>query len=316
MVFAHVVIDYLLPIFFVGIGFELRQEFASGYFVVRKNIIAPSVAAILGVALPALIYFFIADHEGWAIPTATDLTLGIGILTLTKVAKNSTLRARFVALATIDDVIGLVVIVILFSAKLSVTNTAMALAGVVVTYILGKIRGNWRHLSLVAAALTVALAVESGIQTSLFGVLLGFALPIAYRKGVNNASRFFVLPAFAIAVSLLVLPAIGSTINYLVFAGIAVRPIGKLAGIFMGGMITDRVVSGRWHASIWLGVGVLGGLGLTVSILIAELTFKLQPTLFASAVLATLLAALVSAFGFWIIGLATNRRAHLSAKSL
>jgi NhaA family Na+:H+ antiporter len=314
--FPNAVIDYLLPVFFIGVGFELRHEFATGYFVVRRNIFAPAAAAAFGALAPALIFFLIAGSAGWAIPTATDITLGLAALLTFRASTNSTLRARFIAVATIDDFIGLIILVILFSSRVSLTNAVVAISGLLATYVFAKLKNSWRHLAILCSILTIFAAASSGIQTSIFGVLLGLALPLNYQVVVAKATNWIVLPAFALSITLLLIPAFGEKVDPVVFFAIAIRPIGKLLGIFLAGSTFDRLISGRWHASAWLGIGILGGLGLTVSLLVAQLTFATKPDLFASAVFGTIVAAIGSFAAFGFYASLIRQRVRRGAKSL
>jgi Na+:H+ antiporter, NhaA family len=315
-VFASAVIDYLLPVFFIGVGFELRQEFASGYFATRRNIFAPAAAAVVGAIAPALAYFAIAGSRGWAIPTATDIALGLAALLIFRGSKLSTLRVRFVAVATIDDLIGLGIIVVLFSSRLNLSTALIAGSGILATYALARLTNPWRHAAIVCSLLTICAAASSGVQTSIFGVLLGLVLPLSYRAGISRITNWVVVPMFAIAIGLLMIPAFGEKLNPAVFLAVAIRPAGKLLGIFVAGATSDRLISGRWHATTWVGIGILGGLGLTVSLLVAQLTFDSKPDLFASAVFGTLTAALASFVVFGVFVYFAKRRERRDAKSL
>ena len=310
---SHIVEVYLLPLFFVGVGIELRHEFSAGYFRERRNIVSPLVGAVLGVVVPALLYIAVAGTMGgaWSIPTATDITIGLAVLSFSSALVSQRLRARFLALATIDDVIGLLILLVVFSGELSPVAIAITLGALTAFHFAQKFSQLALPLTLLAGVGALVAGAESGIQTSLIGVLLGLLVSNAARfKKLESINGWFVLPLFGFGVSAMAALSLGAGVSAIVVGAILYRPLGKLIGIFVGGSLSTRILTGSWDVRSWIEIGLLGGIGFTVSFLLAQLAFNGEQTFYASAVVGTLAATTISAIAFLVFASIKVRRAH------
>ena len=304
--FSSGVETYVLPIFFALVGVELRDEFTHGYFKTKSRLLAPSLAAIFGVVGAAGPYVLLAGETGWAVPTATDITLGLAVLAT--FGSRLGLKARFLALATIDDLIGLVLILVLFTSNLSLVNIAIAVIALVL-FFASQFLPTWISRALIfLAPLSIIFAAEAGVQTSVFGFLIGLALrDQLIRRSLPNINNYFVLPIFGFAVMAGALKLPIEQVAPLVLLGVTLRPLGKLFGIAIGGVFGDYLTKTKPKLLDWLGLGLLGGIGLTVSFLLAELSFS-SPVAKISAILGTLLATLISTVAFsWYAFLRARR---------
>jgi NhaA family Na+:H+ antiporter len=306
---AHFVETYLLPLFFVQVGVELREEFVSGHFKNRLNLVPPALGATLGVIFPALIYIALSGVSGWAVPTATDITLGLAAIALFAPALG--LRAKFLALATIDDLIGLAILLLFFSTQLSLPYLIASVIALVGLGLSQRLNDRFSEPLLLLGAISILFAAPSGLQTSVVGFAVGLLLKDfrheRWLRAINNA---FTLPIFGFLVlSANIGPGL-PIVNFGIFVAVAARPIGKYLGISIGGSIGERMIGSKAKPATWSLIGLLGGLGLTVSFLIASLSFE-DSIDRLSAVLATLLAALISLLLF---ALATNRLVRRAVK--
>lgn len=302
---AHLAETYLLPLFFVQVGIELRDEFTRGHFTRRRNLIPPALAALFGVAGPAVIYICIAGKDGWAVPTATDITLGLAAITL--FARKFGLRAKFLALATIDDLLGLLILLIFFSAHISVAFLALTFLALLGLAFSQRFSYRISEPLLGLGAIAILMASQSGIQTSVIGFTVGLLLKdFRYESGLKAINNLFTLPIFGFLVLAANIGGGVASLNLTIFIAVVLRPIGKVIGISLGGAIGERLVGSAWNVRTWTLIGLLGGLGLTVSFLVANLSFS-QPLDRLSAVLATLLASVVS---LGLFAAVTSRRAR------
>jgi len=311
--------EYVLPLFFVGVGMELRSEFESGYFVVRSNITAPLLAAVFGVVAPALIYLVMVrdGSAGWAIPTATDLPFGLAALTLAAVKLRARIRPRFLAVATFDDVIGLVILAVLFSSKLQPGFAFAGLAALAAYWAIQRLASKLWFVALPLAGLALYATALSGIQTSLVGVLIGLVYAnSSHRHRLEVLNGWLVVPVFAFLVAASVQPALSSGINALILLAMLARPVGKIFGITLGGVLGDLLQKRRTETKTWLLVGVLGGIGFTVSLLIANLAYQDASMNRNSAIIGTILATALSIALFYLFVRIKVRRAHPGEKSL
>ncbi len=311
--------EFVLPLFFVGVGMELRSEFESGYFVVRSNITAPLLAAVFGVVAPALIYIAVVrdSSAGWAVPTATDLPFGLAALTLAALKLRSRIRPRFLAVATFDDVIGLVILAVLFSSRLQPGFALAGLAALGAYWAIQRFAAKLWFVALPLAGFALYATALSGIQTSLVGVLLGLAYAnSSHRHRLEVLNGWLVVPVFAFLVGASVQPALSGALNALILVAILARPAGKIFGITLGGVLGDLLQKKRADAKNWLLVGVLGGIGFTVSLLIANLAYQDSSVDRNSAIIGTILASALSMVLFYLFVRIKSLRVHLSEKSL
>ena len=319
------VINYLLmSIFFFVVGLEIKRELTSGHLASFKKAMLPFVAAIGGMAVPALIYLVIAGGVapgGWGVPVATDIALAVGLLTMLGPSVAASLRSFLLALAVIDDIGAILIIAIVYSTGIKFSWLAAAAIALVLIAVLKKARvSSLLVYCLVAFTLWFSL-YKTGIHPTLAGVILGLMTPNIPRKesGLEDSedgtvsviewlehkfhpiSTFFVVPIFAFSNTGVVITtesikgASQSLIAWGIFLGLV---IGKPLGILFVSIAAKRskladYPEGATNSSI-LATGSAAGIGFTVAIFIANLAFEDAQTQ-DIAVLAVVVASVVSA---------------------
>jgi len=287
--------DGLMAIFFFLVGLEIKRELLKGELSTFGQAALPAVAAIGGMVVPALIYLAINRHDaaalkGWAIPSATDIAFAVGILALLGPRIPSSLKLFLLALAILDDLGAIVIIALFYTEQLSVLSLVLAAVGIAVLAALNR-RGVARLAPYLLTGIFIWVCVlKSGVHATLAGVVVAFAIPLSGKPGEPSLLEqleeslhpwiaFGVLPLFAFAnagVSLagLYVGKLAEPVPLGIALGLF---IGKPVGIFCASWIA--VVAGlapRPEGASWaqlLGVGMLGGIGFTMSLFIGMLAF-------------------------------------------
>lgn len=332
--------DGLLAIFFFLVGLELKREFVAGDLRRFSTAIVPIAAAAGGVLVPALIYAGIVRGQpefahGWAIPTATDIAFAVAVLAIIGSHLPSALRIFLLTLAVVDDLIAISIIAIFYTDQIEIVPLLLSLGTIVVYGVIAQLYRRFFGLHPLAAWLILlpigvvawALMHASGIHATIAGVLLGFTIPVIHRKrhrhlpdmSTGLAEQFehrfrplsagFAVPIFAFfaaGVSLGgwdgVQAAASSPVTLAIIAALV---LGKPIGIVATTWVTTRLMRSRLDPELrWIdlaGVGLLAGIGFTVSLLVAELSFEpgspahdyAKVAILSASVLAALLATLV-----------------------
>ena len=323
--------DGLLAIFFFVVGLELKREFVAGDLRDPRRAALPILAAVSGMAVPALVYVAInmggdGALRGWAIPTATDIAFALAVLAVVSTHLPTALRTFLLTLAVVDDLLAVTIIGVFYTSELKLLPLLVALVPLALFTVVvqRRIRSWWLLLPLAAATWTLVHA--SGVHATVAGVLLGFAVPVirSHAAGGPDAGpglaehfehRFRPISA-GIAVPIFAFFAAGVTVGGLtgftdaltdrVALGIAAGLVlGKTVGIFGTTYLLSRFTNARLDANLrWLdvvGVSVLAGIGFTVSLLIGDLAFgagslrddHVKVGVLAGSVLASVLAALI-----------------------
>jgi NhaA family Na+:H+ antiporter len=312
----HWVNDGLMAIFFLLIGLELERELYVGELSDAKRALLPVLAAVGGVALPALIHFSLnagtPTQAGMGIPMATDIAFALGVLALVGDRVPPSLKVFLVALAVIDDLVAILVIAIFYATDISFGYLAGALGVFAFLGMLNRVRVTAMPPYLIGGVAMWFLMASSGVHATITGVLLAFAIPFpAGGEGQESPSHrlelrlhmpvaLVVLPLFALANTAIVLDAES-------VAGLTTRNgIGIMAGLLIGKPLGITLLSflavhfglcrlpgdiGWRHIA---GAGVLGGIGFTMSIFITNLAFIEEPTLVTASKLSILLASLTA----------------------
>ena len=319
------VINYLLmSIFFFVVGLEIKRELTSGHLASFKKALLPFIAAIGGMAVPALIYLAIAGGVapgGWGVPVATDIALAVGLLTMIGPSVAASLRSFLLALAVIDDIGAILIIAFVYSTGIKVSWLAAAALCIAMIAMLKKAGVESTLIySLFAFTLWFCL-YKTGVHPTLAGVILGLMTPNIVRKRTrvediedgsvsviewlehkfHPISTFFVVPVFAFANTGVVITAESikdatqSVIAWGIFFGLV---IGKPLGVLIASIAAKRsklaeFPEGATNSSI-LATGSAAGIGFTVAIFIANLAFDDAQTQ-DIAVLAVIVASVASA---------------------
>ncbi|MCW2256334.1 NhaA family Na+:H+ antiporter [Providencia alcalifaciens] len=286
--------DFLMAIFFLVVGLEVKRELLEGSLAGRDKAIFPAIAALGGMIAPALIYLLFngsddVTRQGWAIPAATDIAFALGVMALLGKRVPTELKVFLLALAIIDD-LGVIVIIAFFYTS-SVSVIALGLAALCITLL---IMMNWRRVENTAAYLIIGLILwvcilKSGVHATLAGVIVGFLIPLRGTNGTKPSEElehvlhpwvaYMILPIFAFANSGVQLGGITfdglmSTLPLGVAAGLL---FGKPLGIFLFSWISIKLGFAKLPESMNLkqvfAVSVLCGIGFTMSIFITGLAF-------------------------------------------
>ncbi len=294
---AHWASDGLLAIFFFVVGVELKHEFVAGGLRDLKLAGVPIAAAVGGMVTPALFYVVVValgDPEGlrgWAIPTATDIAFALAVLAIFGRGLPLPLRTFLLTLAVVDDLLGIVVIATFYTDEIDFFMLGGALVVVAVFGVL--VRGSWRLWPLFIPVGVVAWALmhASGVHATVAGVLLGFVVPAVAIHGekiprterldeaVRPYSAAIALPVFAFAAAgVTVIGGEGSIVQPVSIGIVFGLVVGKLVGVLGSTWLMTKFTPLRLPDAIGLRdllpIGMLTGVGFTVALLIAELSFE------------------------------------------
>jgi NhaA family Na+:H+ antiporter len=319
----HWINDALMAVFFLLVGMEIKQEMLTGALSSWRARILPGIAAVGGMALPALVFVLVnrhhADHlDGWAIPAATDIAFAMGILAILGPQVPVAVRVLLVGIAIIDDLLAILVIALFYTSEVHLPWLA---GGAVAIGLLALM--NRRHVYalplylVVGAALWVCL-YRSGIHATLAGVVLAFAIP---ERSIHDQHRtplkttehaidkwvnFAILPLFGFANAGVSFSGLGgSDLLGSLPTGIALGLFaGKQLGIFgtvalaIGARLAERPPGVSW-AQLYA-MAILCGIGFTMSLFIGGLAFADSPTLVdqvkVGVIAGSVVSALVGAF--------------------
>jgi len=320
--------DGLMAIFFLLVGLELKREMLEGELSDLSQVALPTIAAVGGMALPALIYVAFnwnnpTTINGWAIPSATDIAFSLGILTLLGSRVPLSLKLFLMALAIIDDLGAIVIIALFYSGQLHLSYLALAAITLAVPVILF----HWKGVTSLTVYLIVGLllwffVLKSGIHATLAGVALAFFIPNVkdshghsplhrLEKGLHAWVAFGILPIFAFANAGVSFE--GMTLSVLWEP----VPLGIVLGLFLGKQL--GVFGFTWlmiklgfaelpDRATWLtlyGVSILCGVGFTMSLFIGGLAFS-EPEYMNQVRLGVLVGSFVAGIvGYFLLLMAT-----------
>jgi NhaA family Na+:H+ antiporter len=328
--------DGLMAIFFFLIGLEIKREILDGQLSSISQITLPAVAAIAGIAFPALVYVWFNAGDpvaikGWAIPSATDIAFAVGVFTIFGKSLPLSLKLFLLSVAIFDDIGAIVIIALFYSQDLSTTSLVVAITGLVALFILNRLNVKHQAAYILIGVVVWAAVLKSGVHATLAGFALAWFIPLKLKNEDGHPMlphlehklhpwvAFFVLPIFAFAnagVSLF-----GATIDDLfnpITIGIAAGLfVGKQVGIFGICWITVKLGFAKLpKASTWLqlyGVTLLCGIGFTMSLFIGSLAFEEQDLAYQTSVkIGVLVGSILSA----IIGATVLATAKPSQESI
>ena len=324
-------INYLMmTFFFFVVGLEIKRELTTGHLATFKSAMAPFIAAIGGMAVPAVIYLAIAgdvEPNGWGVPVATDIALAVGVLTMLGSQVAPALRTFLLGLAVIDDIGAILIIALVYTTGV---NFSWLLAGLLATraiVLFKTIEANSTYIYIFIGALLWYSLYRSGVHPTLAGVILGLLTPNipkehAHIKDVEDGSlsiiewleakihpwsSFVIVPIFAFAntgvaiSSEMISDVWRSPISWGIFLGLVIgKPLGVFAAVFAASKakLCD-FPTGSTKSSL-VATGSAAGIGFTVAIFIAQLAFK-DSVLQDLAVIAVIIASVVSGCLSWLI---------------
>lgn len=334
-------INYVfMTLFFFVVGLEIKRELSSGHLASLKRAVMPFIAAIGGMALPALIYLAIAgdvDANGWGVPVATDIALAVGLLAMAGPSVAQSLRSFLLALAVIDDIGAIAIIAFVYSTG---AEYSWALVGVFVILWIVLLKKLDSHTMYIYVILGIALwycLLRSGVHPTLAGVILGLLTPnIPHQnsqledredgtvsviewleKIIHPWSSFVIVPIFAFANTGVeisnesVRSAINSPIAWGIFFGLV---LGKPIGILLTSLAAKKFRIGEMPEGAknidLVATGSAAGIGFTVAIFIANLAFddaQTQDLAVFSVIVASVVSGLTSYVIFKIMGRKASR---------
>jgi len=307
--------DGLMAIFFLMVGLEIKRELVEGELSSFKQATLPIIAALGGVIAPALIYHSfnigLETDAGWAIPMATDIAFAVAIITMLGKNVPTSLKIFLAALAIVDDLMAILVIAIFYSGSLEYTYLLYAAGFVLLLVIFNRLGVKNLAFYLIPGAFIWYFIHHSGIHATIAGVITAFTLPTTaddkesplekLEHVLVNPVNFIIIPIFALANTNITFES-GMVEGLLTPLGLGIilgLMVGKPVGIFLASWLAVKLgVSKMPDRSKWihlLGVGMIAGIGFTMSIFISLLSFSDSQHLMAEAKFSILIGSLLSA---------------------
>lgn len=313
----------LMTIFFFVVGLEIKRELTSGHLASMKKALMPFIAALGGIAFPAIIYLSIAGGVaagGWGVPVATDIALAVGLLSMMGSRVPESLRIFLLALAVIDDIGAILIIALVYSDGIIINWLISAAVVVVFIFLIKKLNVQSTIVYILIGVILWFTLYKTGVHPTLAGVILGLMTPNTPKVAggsesviewledrVHPASSFFVVPLFAFAntgveinIDTLNL-ASSSLVAWGIFFGLVVgKPLGILFSTVVAGRLKIADIPDGASKSMVAATGSAAGIGFTVAIFIAQIAFDDQQTQ-DIAVIAVIVASVVSAMISWVM---------------
>ena len=311
--------DGLMAIFFLLVGLEVKREWYDGRLSTAAQRRLPIIAAVAGMAVPALVYLAMTGADpalirGWAIPSATDIAFAIGILALLGKGANPSLKLVLVAIAIIDDIGAVIIIALVYTANLDAVAIGAA-AAIVGLMAMMNLLGVRRLLPYIVAfaALWVAM-LASGVHATISGVLAALTIPLGHGEQRSPLKRLEhaihpwvmlgIVPLFGLASAGVRIEGFGQLLEPVPLAIIAGLFLGKQAGVFGSIWLMVRFgIATRTPTTPWIqiyGAALLTGVGFTMSLFIGALAFN-DPHVVDSAKLGTLVGSLLAGMAGWAV---------------
>ncbi|WP_426693023.1 Na+/H+ antiporter NhaA [Sphingomonas sediminicola] len=312
--------DGLMAIFFLLVGLEVKREWYQGRLSTPAARRLPIVAAVAGMAIPALIYLAVTGFDptlvrGWAIPSATDIAFAVGMLALLGSSANPSLKLILVAIAIIDDIGAVIIIALVYTAGLD----AMAIGGAAVVFgamallNLFGVRRLWPYM--IGFALLWYAMLASGIHATISGVLAALTIPLARGEAHSPLKRLehrihpwvmlAIVPLFGLASAGVHIDGLGEVLQPLPLAIMAGLFVGKQVGVFGSIWLMVRFgVVEREPSTPWIqlyGAALLTGIGFTMSLFIGALAFPNDPELVDAARLGTIAGSIMAGVSGWAL---------------
>ena len=326
----HWINDALMAIFFFFVTLEIKREFLQGELSDIKQALLPIIAAVGGMVVPALFYVFVnfGDSEtlnGWAIPSATDIAFSLGVLSLLGKRVPLSLKVFLTALAIIDDLGAIVIIALFYSGDLSIKYLSLMLLAFLILLVINKFNIKKFLPYLIVGIFLWDFTHNSGIHATIAGVLLAMTIPhrkkekdfsllLKVEHAISPYVAFLIMPLFAFAnagVSLEGL-SLNSLLDKVPLGIVLGLFVGKQLGVFVFSYISIKLkVAKMPNNSNWYnfyGVGVLTGIGFTMSLFVGNLAFVENMQYMDGVKIGVLTGSLLSTlFGYFLILLTPNK---------
>lgn len=324
--------DGLMAIFFLLVGLEIKREIIEGELSNIKNASLPIFAAIGGMVVPAIIYTLFnqgTDYaKGWGIPMATDIAFSLAIISMLSSRVPASIKVFLAALAIVDDLGAILVIAIFYTEQLHWTFLLISLAIMVLLVLLNKF-GVKKHIYYIIPGIALWYCMHhSGIHATIAGVLLAFTIPtnesdteispLEKLEGILHIPvSFIIMPIFALANTNIafepgMVDGLFTNFGFGIIGGLIG---GKLIGVTLACFIAIKLgISQLPHKATWpqmFGVGLLAGIGFTMSIFIALLSFKGHHEIQDEAKFAILVASTLAAILGYTLLKYTSKTKHI-----
>lgn len=285
--------DGLMAAFFLTVGLELKYEILEGRLRDPRAVILPGMAALSGMAFPAVVYLALTAGAGatagWAIPTGTDIAFALGILALAGPGLPAGLRSFLLTLAILDDLGAILIIAIFYGHDLDVTYLIAAVLPIAAMLVLARMKVASLAPAIILGAVLWVLVLKSGIHATLAGVVMAFCIPLKDRQGgspLHNLAEslqpwvtFLIVPLFAFANAGLPLGNLsmsGASGQIALGVGLGLL-VGKFAGVMAMSLLLVRLRAAALPDGMgWkhmMAVALLAGIGFTMSLFIGGLAF-------------------------------------------
>ncbi len=326
----HWINDALMAIFFFFVTLEIKREFIQGELSNIKQAMLPIIGAVGGMLIPALIYVAINFDDprtlnGWAIPSATDIAFSLGVLSLLGSRVPLSLKVFLTALAIIDDLGAILIIAIFYSGDLNILYLSLMLGSFILLLILNKLNIKKFLPYLIVGLFLWDFTHNSGIHATIAGVLLAMTIPhrkkekdfsllIKLEHSISPYVAFGIMPLFAFANA-------GVSLDGLSLSSLLDKvPLGIVLGLFVGKQlgvfifsyisiklkIAEMPTNSNWYN--FYGVGVLTGIGFTMSLFVGNLAFVENVQYMDGVKIGVLTGSLLSTlFGYFLILLTPNK---------
>ena len=327
----HWINDALMAIFFFFVTLEIKREFLQGELSNIKQALLPIIAAVGGMVVPALFYVFInfGDPEtlnGWAIPSATDIAFSLGVLSLLGKRVPLSLKVFLTALAIIDDLGAILIIALFYSGDLNIMYLSLMLIAFIILLIINKFNIKIFFPYLVIGLLLWDFPHNSGIHATIAGVLLAMTIPhrkkekdfsllIKIEHAISPYVAFGIMPLFAFANAGVSLEGLSfsSLLNKVPLGIVLGLFVGKQLGVFVFSYISIKLKIAQMPGnSSWYnfyGVGILTGIGFTMSLFVGNLAFIDNTQYMDGVKIGVLTGSLLSTLaGYFLILLTPDKR--------
>jgi len=326
--------DGLMAIFFLLVGLEIKREMVEGELSSFKNASLPIFAAVGGMLVPAVIFsVFNSGTEysnGWGIPMATDIAFSLAIISMLGSKIPNSIKIFLAALAIVDDLGAILVIAIFYTEQIHWMYLFLSLGVTVMLFVFNFLKVTKLIFYIIPGLFLWYFLHHSGIHATIAGVLLAFSIPTnastvkispleKLEHKLHIPVSFLIMPVFAlantnIAFNSSMAEGLTSTLGLGIILGLIV---GKLIGINVFSLIAIKLkISSLPQNSSWFqmaGVGLLAGIGFTMSIFIALLSFKGQIEIQDEAKFAILIASFIAAIlGFIILNISSKKQTEIS----
>jgi len=313
--------DGLMTLFFLMVGAELKRECLVGSLQSRSQILLPTVAAIGGMVVPAVIYVAINRGagpalQGWATPVATDIAFAVGVLNLFGKRVPNALKIFLLTLAIVDDLGAILIIACAQPQKLVWGYVLLTLLLVAALMLLQRTYGFQRRVFGIACLILWGLILSAGLQPTLAGVLIAFLIPlntpttsplVKLEQSLHKPISFVVMPLFALANAGVAIEFHALHLTHNVLFGVMFGLcLGKPIGVMFSSWLMIRIGVARMPLNVsWLsllGVAFLCGIGFTMSLFLGTLAFPESPAYLAQARLGIILGSIfATVFGSMVL---------------